>query len=320
MKATKLSFVIPCYGSEHTIEHVIGEIIETVSQRSGYDYEIVCVNDASPDNVLMVLKKIAESNSKVKVIDLAKNFGKHSAVMAAFSFVTGEYVINLDDDGQCPMDKLWDLIDPLVENKVDMTMAAYPKKKQSAFKNFGSHVNALMSTVLINKPKDLHFSNFGAKKRFIVDELLRYKNPFPYIEGLILRTTNNILPIPMEERERYAGKGNFTFLKSLSLWVNGFTAFSVKPLRMATFIGLMCSMLGFIAGVFVIIRKLLNPQVAMGYSSTMALLLFIGGMLMLMLGMIGEYIGRIYICINNSPQYVIRNTINTNQDLIHENY
>lgn len=320
MITTKLSFVIPCYGSEHTIEHVIDEIIEVVSQRSEYDYEIVCVNDASPDNVLAVLKRIAKNNSRVKVIDLAKNFGKHSAVMAAFSFVTGEYVINLDDDGQCPMDRLWDLIDPLVENKVDMTMAAYPKKKQSVFKNFGSHVNALMSTVLINKPKDLHFSNFGAKKRFIVDEILRYKNPFPYIEGLILRTTNNILPIPMEERERYAGKGNFTFLKSLSLWVNGFTAFSVKPLRMATFIGLMCSILGFIAGVFVIIRKLLNPQVAMGYSSTMALLLFIGGMLMLMLGMIGEYIGRIYISINNSPQYVIRNTINTNKDVIHENY
>lgn len=182
MITTKLSFVIPCYGSEHTIEHVIDEIIEVVSQRSEYDYEIVCVNDASPDNVLAVLKRIAKNNSRVKVIDLAKNFGKHSAVMAAFSFVTGEYVINLDDDGQCPMDRLWDLIDPLVENKVDMTMAAYPKKKQSVFKNFGSHVNALMSTVLINKPKDLHFSNFGAKKRFIVDEILRYKNPFPYIE------------------------------------------------------------------------------------------------------------------------------------------
>lgn len=314
MKATRLSFVIPCYGSEHTIEHVIDEIIEVVSQRVGYDYEIISVNDASPDNVLTVLNKIAESNSKVKVIDLAKNFGKHSAVMAGYSFVTGEYIVGLDDDGQCPMDRLWDLIDPLLDNKADMTMASYPKKKQSAFKNFGSYINSLMSMALINKPKELHFSNFNVKKRFIIDEILKYQNPYPYLEGLILRTTNNIMPIPMEERDRYAGKGNFTFFKSLALWINGFTAFSVKPLRLATFIGLFCSMMGFIAGVFVIIRKLINPQIAMGYSSTMALLLFIGGMLMLMLGMIGEYIGRIYISINNSPQYVIRNSININAE------
>ena len=319
METVKLSFVIPCYGSEHTIVHVIGEILEVVSQREGYDYEIICVNDASPDNVLEVLIKIAENNSKVKVIDLAKNFGKHSAVMAGYSFVTGKYIINLDDDGQCPMDRLWDLIDPLLDDKADMTTADYPKRKQSAFKNFGSYVNSLMSMALINKPKELRFSNFSVKKRFIIDEILKYQNPYPYLEGLILRTTNNILPIPMEERDRYAGKGNFTFFKSLALWINGFTAFSVKPLRMATFIGLFCSIMGFAAGVFVIIRKLIKPRIAMGYSSTMALLLFIGGMLMLMLGMIGEYIGRIYISINNSPQYVIRNTININMENNHEN-
>lgn len=319
MKTTRLSFVIPCYCSERTIEHVINEIISVVSQRCGYDYEIICVNDASPDNVLAVLKNISENNTCIKVINLAKNFGKHSAVMAGYSFVTGEYVVGLDDDGQCPMNRLWDLVDPIVDNKADMTMADYPRKKQSAFKNFGSYINSLMSMALINKPKNLHFSNFNVKKRFIIDEILKYQNPYPYLEGLILRTTNNILPIPMEERDRYAGKGNFTFFKSLALWINCFTAFSVKPLRMATFIGLFCSIMGFIAGVFVIIRKLIKPQIAMGYSSTMALLLFIGGMLMLMLGMIGEYIGRIYISINNSPQYVIRNTINTNEEKKFEN-
>ncbi len=309
-----LSFVIPCYGSENTIEFVINEIVEIVSRRKDFDYEIICVNDASPDNVLSVLKKVAENNSKIKVADLAKNFGKHSAVMAGFSMTSGDYIVSLDDDGQCPMDRLWDLIDPIIEDKADMTMAEYPKKKQSAFKNFGSHINSLMSRTLINKPKDLQFSNFFIMKSYIVQEMLKYENPYPYLEGLILRTTNRILGVKMEERERVAGKGNFTFFKSLSLWINGFTAFSVKPLRLATFIGIIFAILGFVFEIVIVVNRLINPNVPMGYSSMLAVMLFIGGIIMLMLGLIGEYIGRIYISINNSPQYVIRNTYQIDSD------
>ena len=192
----------------------------------------------------------------------------------------------------------------------DYSMAKYSHVKQSAFKNFGSYVNSLMSKILINKPKDLYFSNFYAMKSFVAKEMVKYNNPYPYLEGLTLRTTRNIATVPMEERERYEGQGNFKFKKSLSLWLNGFTAFSVKPLRIATVVGTLCAFFGFIFGIYVIIKKIVNPDIAMGYSSTMAVILFIGGVIMLMLGMIGEYIGRIYISINNSPQYVIRNIIN----------
>ena len=306
----KLSFVIPCYGSEKTIEYVINEIKEVVLQRKEYDYEIICVNDASPDNVYSVLHMIADANPKVKIVDFSKNFGKHSAVMAGFSIASGDYIVNLDDDGQCPMDRLWDLVDPLIEDKADMTMAEYPKKKQSAFKNFGSHVNSLMSIMLINKPKNLQFSNFSVMKSYIVKEILRYENPYPYLEGLILRTTNRILSIKMEERERLSGKGNFTMFKSLALWVNGFTAFSVKPLRVSSLVGILCAIVGFVFGLMTVIRKLMIPTISVGWSSIIAIMLFIGGIIMVMLGLVGEYIGRIYISLNNSPQYVIREKIN----------
>ncbi len=309
-----LSFVIPCYGSEKTIEPVINEIIEIVSQKQEYDYEIIAVNDQSPDNVLSVLKVIATENKKVKVIDLAKNFGKHSAVMAGFSQVKGDYIICLDDDGQCPMDRLWDLLEPVEKGNADYSMADYDVKKQSSFKNFGSAVNSFMSYTLLNKPKDMHFTNFKAIKRFVVDEIVRYNNPYPYLEGLTLRTTNKIAMVPMEERDRIAGVGHFTFKKSISLWMNGFTAFSVKPLRIATILGVICSLIGFIFGIVVVIRRLFNPAIMLGYSSIMAVMLFIGGIIMLMLGMIGEYIGRIYISLNNSPQYVIREVINKDDD------
>ncbi len=309
-----LSFVIPCYGSEKTIEYVIDEIVEVVAQRKDYDYEIVCVNDASPDNVISVLEKLAKENKKIKVIDFSKNFGKHSAVMAGFSMTSGDYIVSLDDDGQCPMDRLWDLIDPLDEDKVDMTMAEYPKKKQAGWKNIGSSINSLMSRTLINKPKDLQFSNFFVMKSYMVEEILKYENPYPYLEGLILRTTDRILSVEMEERDRFAGRGNFTFFKSLGLWINGFTAFSVKPLRVATLVGSLFALIGFVFEIIIVINRLFNPKVPLGYSSTLAIMLFIGGIIMLMLGLIGEYIGRIYISLNNSPQYVIRKIINCERD------
>lgn len=314
-----LSFVIPCYCSEHTVRGVLEEINEIMLQYSDYNYEIIAVNDCSPDNVLTVLKEIAENDDKIKVIDLAKNFGKHAALMAGYSVVSGDVVINLDDDGQCPIDKLWELIKPL-DNGYDVSIAKYPCKKQSAFKNFGSLINLMMSRYLLGKPKELYVSNFSAAKKFVIDEIINYDKPYPYLEGLTLRTTSKICNVDMEERERAAGVGHYTFIKSLKLWLNGFTAFSVKPLRISTVLGAICALIGFVFGTVTIINKLIHPEMQAGYSSTMAVLLFIGGMIMMMLGMIGEYIGRIYICINNSPQYVIRETVNIEKEEKSEKY
>ncbi len=309
----KYSFVIPCYGSELTIQNVYNEICSKMSERPEVEYEIVAVNDYSPDNVWSVIRSIAESDNRFIAVDLARNGGKHAAMMAGFKNANGDIIINLDDDGQCPLDRLWDLIEPL-DRGYDVSIARYSQKKESFIKRFGSKVNAFMAESLINKPKNLQLSNFSALKRFVVDEVLNYTNPYPYIDGLILRSTSKIINVPMEERERAAGVGHYTFKKSLSLWVNGFTAFSVKPLRLATFLGVLSAFVGFVFAVYTVIHKILNPDVLVGYSSLMAVLLIIGGLLMFILGLIGEYIGRIYISINNSPQYVIREEINTKHD------
>lgn len=309
MGEKKISFVIPCYRSANTIGNVIDEIIDAMNAHSERDYEIIAVNDHSPDNVFDVICEIAKMDRHIKAIDLAKNMGKHAAIMAGYSKVTGDIIVNLDDDGQCPLDQLWNLLKPLEEG-YDISIAKYPQKNESAFKRFGSVVNALMARWIIGKPKDLYISNFSAIKRFICEEVIRYKNAYPYLDGLFLRTTNNIANVEMEERERVSGSSGYTFVKSLKLWVNGFTSFSVKPLRLATILGFFVALTGFIAALYVIIRKILHPEIAAGYSSLMAVVLLIGGIIMVLLGIIGEYIGRIYICINNSPQYVIRKTIN----------
>lgn len=304
----KLSFVIPCYRSEKTVTRVLDEIEQKMLERPEYTYEVITVNDCSPDQVLKVLLDYADTHPWLKVIDFSKNFGQHAAMMAGLSKASGDEIVFLDDDFQCPVDHLWELLEPLA-NGYDISCAQYQfeNRKESFFRVMGSRLNDAMMCSLLGKPKDLRMTNFIALKAFIAREILRYQNPYPYIDGLLLRSSQKIANVPMEDRERLAGSSSYTLGKLLSLISNGFTAFSIKPLRIATFCGGFLSLAGFLYGIYLVIRKLSDPAFFnAGYPSLMAALLFIGGMIMIMLGICGEYIGRIYISINQSPQYVIR--------------
>ncbi len=306
----KLSFVIPCYRSENTVVHVLEEIKEKMTERPDYAYEVITVNDNSPDHVLEVLRDYAASHDFLKVIDLTRNFGQHAAMMAGLSQTSGDQIVFLDDDFQCPVDRLWDLLEPLRQGyDVAYAQYAFDDRKESFFRVLGSRLNDAMMCSLLDKPKNLRVTNFIALKSFIAEEILQYKNPYPYIDGLLLRSTQNIAVVPMEDRERLNGSSTYTIFKLFALFFSGFTAFSIKPLRIATIVGTGTSVLGFLWGIIIIIRKLLYPlEIDAGYSSIMAVILFIGGMIMIMLGICGEYIGRIYISLNSSPQYVIRST------------
>lgn len=309
----KISFVIPCYRSEKTLIHVVAEIEDTMKSLEQYSYEVILVNDCSPDDTFGTIKKLCEEYPNVKGISLAKNFGQHSALMAGLRFSTGDYVVCLDDDGQTPADEVGKLLDKLEEG-FDAVYAKYDHKQHSTFRNLGSKVNELMTRVMLGKPSDLYISSYFAVKRFIVDDMIRYENSYPYVIGLVLRATKRITNVNVNHREREEGTSGYTLKKLLGLWFNGFTAFSVKPLRIATGLGGFSAIVGFLYGFYTIIKRLVNPDVPMGFSSTMAAIVFFGGMIMLMLGLIGEYIGRIYICLNNSPQYVIRETVNLDKE------
>ena len=304
----KLSFVIPCYGSETTIEIVVNEICETLKQRPEYDYEIILVNDCSPDRVWPRIRALALADSHITGIDLAKNFGQHAALMAGYRHCTGDLIISLDDDGQTPACELFTLVDKMKEGW-DVVYASYAHKMHSGFRNFGTWMNERMTESLIGKPKGLRVTSYFIMRRFIADEILRYENAYPYIEGLIFRATRNIANVPVTHHERMVGESGYTFSKLLALWFNGFTAFSVKPLRIATFCGSACACIGFLYGIYVVIRKLVDSSIEMGWSSIIASIFFLGGLILIMLGMIGEYIGRIYISINNAPQYTIRQVV-----------
>ena len=304
----KLSFVIPCYRSEHTIEIVVDELIGILHQMAAFDYEIVLVNDDSPDHVWTVIKRLSDHNLKIQGISLARNFGQHAALMAGYAYCSGDYVISLDDDGQIPIEALPQLIDRLEEG-YDVVGTYYEEDiKKQLFRRFGTWIAQEMSRSMLGAPKDYKSSSFYIARKFVIDEMIRYKNSYPYLAGLMLRTTRNITCIPVKHRERLEGRSGYSAKKLIGLWLNGFTALSVKPLRIASFMGVFCAFIGFLSGTAVVIRKLLHPAMLMGYSSTIASIFFVGGVIMMMLGMIGEYVGRIYISINNAPTYVIKET------------
>ena len=308
-----ISVVIPCYGSEHSLRNVVVSAIETLSQREK-EFEVVLVNDGSPDNVWDVICGLVKTYPGiVKGINFTKNFGQHSALLAGYKYSKGDIIVSMDDDGQTNPVYMWKLIDRLNEG-YDVVYAKYPETKETLFRRVGSWLNNKMSEVLLNKPKNVKGTSFYAIRRYVVDDMIRYDKSYPYIGGLVYRTTNNIGDVEIEHQERENGNSGYTFSKLVNLTLNGFTAFSVKPLRISSFIGIFCAVLGFVYAVVIVIKKLINPEVQLGYSSIMATILFIGGLIMFLLGLIGEYVGRIYISINNQPQYVIKERIGNEKD------
>lgn len=307
----KVSFIIPCYRSTQTLPAVIDEIKEAMQALSEtYRYEVVLVNDCSPDDTFETIQRLCDENKNMTGISLAKNFGQHAALMAGLRHCKGDIAVCLDDDGQTPACEVSKLLTALEEG-ADVVYARYAHKHHSGFRNFGSRVNERMTRIMLEKPKDLYVSSYFAVKRFVIDEMIRYENSYPYVIGLVLRTTKNIVNVDVNHRDRSAGESGYTMKKLMALWLNGFTAFSVKPLRIATMIGTICAVCGFLYGIYTIIKKIFiqPPGLVTGFSALMSVIVFVGGMLMLMLGLVGEYMGRVYISMNSSPQYVIAEVV-----------
>ena len=312
---TKVSFVIPCYRSAQTLPGVVEELQTAMEAMQEYDYEVILVNDCSPDDTFEVIRRLSGENRRIRGINLARNFGQHSALMAGFRYGEGDIVVCLDDDGQTPAREVGKLLAGIRQG-ADVVYAKYNQKHHSGFRNWGSRINERMTRVMLGKPKDLYLSSYFAARRFVIEEVKRYENAYPYVIGLVLRTTGNIVNVEVTHRERAAGESGYTLGKLLALWFNGFTACSVKPLRIATISGALCAMAGFLYGIYTIVKKIfINPPgLVTGFSALMSVLVFMGGMLMLMLGLVGEYMGRMYISMNNSPQYVIREMVGAGED------
>ena len=310
--------VIPCYNSENTVNIVVKNLIELFKSHTNYSYEIILINDGSKDNTWGKINSLSEEYENIRGINFSKNFGQHNALMAGYRHVTGEIIVGLDDDGEHNPTELFKIVDKLLEG-YDYVCADY-ETKQSFLRKMGTKLNNLMATYMIGKPKDINFSSYYAMKRFVVDEIIRYQQPFPYVGGLVLRSTTNFATVRLERQKRLEGKSGYSIKKMASLWFNGFTAFSIKPLRLATFLGFIASSVGFVWILILLIRKIFGNSVMSGYTSIMACLIFFCGIIMMMLGIIGEYLGRVYISLNKAPQYVIKDKTNTDKSFPEGNH
>ena len=305
----KISFVIPCYNAARNIELVFNEIVETMAQRPSVEYEVILVDDQSSDNTFAVISELARANRHVTALNLARNVGQPSALLAGMRQSTGDVVMTSDDDGQTPVSQVFNFLAE-IEKGYDVVCGRYTDRHQpSLFRRLGSAVNRGMSDWLIQKPPGVYMSAFFMARRFVVDEMVRYQHAYPYISALIHRVTQNVGNVDVEQRQRASGVSGYNFSKLFKLWMNGFTAFSVKPLRLAAKAGSLISVLGFLIALIAVIRKIVVPTVAIGWTSIVALTLFLNGVVLIFLGLIGEYCGRMYMCVNQTPQYVIRERI-----------
>lgn len=310
-----LSFVIPCYRSAKTLEKVVADIESQINAHPDYSSEIILVNDGSPDNTFEVIESLTKKYNNVVGIDIAKNQGQQNALMAGFRASRGDIILASDDDGQTPVEISFQLIDKLIKEDYDVVCAKYGDRgKRTLFRRLGTWADRKMVKVFLEKPDDISTSVFFAARRFVIEEITRYQNPYPYWTGLLLRTTHNIGNVEVTQKDRLAGSSGYNLRKLLGLWINGCTTFSIKPLRFATLTGMIIALIGFVTIIVIAIQKFVNPNMMSGWTSMIATMLLIGGLIMMMLGVIGEYIGRIYLSLNGSPQYVIRRIIDNRQE------
>ena len=300
------SVVIPCYKSSHTIREVVEKTAEELEKLGRTPYEFVLVDDCSPDEgeTVRELRALAEDHSYVRVVELAMNSGQHNAVMAALNYAEGDVIISMDDDLQTHYSQLPVLFEEF-DKGPDIVYGYYPEKKHSGFRNFGSWLNYESVRILIGKPKDLKTSSFWIIKKFVRDYVIQYKGSYTHLQGLFLRTTRNISSVPVEHFERAYGTSGYTMNKLVSLWSN-IMGYSIVPLRIATKVGAGLSIISIIAAIYIIIKKLTNPATAVGWSSVMVTIIFFSGLILLFLGLIGEYLGRLYLGFSNNPQFVVR--------------
>ncbi len=301
----KVSVVIPCYYSEKMIAKVVGLTKEELI-KGGYEYEFILVNDGSTDGTFKEIKALSSNDGAVVGVDCAKNLGQHAAIMAGLQYTTGDVVMLMDDDMQTHPSQCLKLLTAIEEHpECDVVFAEWDEHKEAWWRRAGSNFTVWSIRVMTKRPKDIYPSNFFVMRDYVRDEMVRYKGPYPYIQGLLFRATNRMMNVPVEHFEREQGKSGYTLKSLMRLWATVF-GFSMLPLRLCCLIGVIVGAIGIVAAIVLFIMRLFDPSMQMGWPSLMVVMLICSGLILVFLGIIGEYVGRLLMTANNAPQYIVK--------------
>lgn len=299
-----LSIVIPVYNGADTVPQLV-EALARLPVPGGL--EIVLVNDGSPDHSLAVCQRLCEQQQvAMSVVDLSRNFGEHNAVMAGLSQARGTHIITMDDDLQNPPEEVLKLWQYTRNGGFDVVYTRYNHKQDARWRNWGSRLANTCANLVLDKPKDLYLSSFRCLNAFTAQALLNHTGPFPYIDGLILQITQRIGSLEVAHLPREQGQSNYTLRRLIRLFLSMLLNFSVMPLRIATATGLLIASLGLLGLLAVVVEFFTVGQLPSGWASLMAGILLLAGVQLVMLGVIGEYLGRLFLTVNQKPRFVIR--------------
>ncbi|MBR2804215.1 MAG: glycosyltransferase [Eggerthellaceae bacterium] len=308
----RVSVVIPCYYSEQTVAKVV-RLTKCELVDKGFETEFILVNDGSKDGTFNQIELLCSEDKNIVGIDCAKNLGQHSAIMAGLQYATGDLVMLMDDDMQTHPSQCAKLLDAIVEHEeCDVVFASWREHKEALWRRAGSAFATWSMRVMTKRPKDIYSSNYLVLRKHVRDEMVRYKGPFPYVQGLIFRATDRLLNVEVEHFERESGTSGYTFKTLVRLWAT-VLGFSMLPLRVASMLGAVIGFLGIIGAIGITVARLTNPAMQAGWPSLMAVLLICSGIILLSLGIIGEYVGRLLITANMGPQYVLRTVTDNRQ-------
>lgn len=302
-----VSVVIPCYRSQETIAKVVRLTRDELAQ-AGYDSEFILVNDCSPDGTFAEIQKLAEEGLPVTGIDLSRNFGQHAAIMAGLRFVKGDLALLMDDDMQTHPSQARILLQELDDPQLDVVFARYPVRKEALWRRLGSWFTRWTMRVMARVPSGIVPSSYVALRKGVVDAMVEYTGPFPFITGLIFQSTSRVGDVPVEHFDREVGTSGYTLRSLVRLW-STILNFSMAPLRLASIVGSAMGFLGLCEALYLVIRKYIVPGIPVGWSSTMVAILVCSGMIILFMGIVGEYVGRIFMTANHTPQYIIRKRV-----------
>jgi undecaprenyl-phosphate 4-deoxy-4-formamido-L-arabinose transferase len=311
MAGLALSFVIPLYRSSQTIADVVRDI-EGLDVPGGH--EIILVHDGSDNATTDVCRRlVAEARVPITLIEHARNYGEHNAVLTGWRHARGGHIVNLDDDGQNPPAEALRLWQEALRTGLDVVFGWYAEKQHSAFRNWGSRFTNRMTDWALDKPHGFYLSSFRCVSEFVAHQVVTYAGPYPYIDGLILQVTQRIGSIEVRHEPRRAGESTYTLRRLVRLWLSAWINFSILPLRLATLLGLLLAFAGVVA--LAIVGWMWFRQIGpdSGFGWIMAALLVFSGTQLVMLGLIGEYIGRMFLTVNQRPQAVVREVLKSGQ-------